>query len=253
MNVNKLKSALLTLGFSEHESAVYLELANIGSTGTGTLIKNTELHRNVVYTALERLVKRKYVLESQEKGKKRFVLADPSIIEQEFTKKAEVASNVAEGLSKIVALPAQEITVYKGNEAYLTLLSSLIRELPRGGASYILGTGGEEFMEQTMRKIWRRYHKVARDQGIKIKMISYESHRNMLKKDLKGQEMYEIRYLPDDIENPAGVRVYPEAGVMLNVIYSTEEQTVTAIRIKSDDLVQGQLNLFENLWRMAKP
>ena len=84
-------------------------------------------------------------------------------------------------------------------------------------------------------------------------MISYESHRAMLTRDLAGQEdLYDIRFLPDDIENPSGVRIYPEADVIINMIFSTPTQPVTAIRIKNADLVLGQLNLFENLWRMGK-
>ena len=85
-------------------------------------------------------------------------------------------------------------------------------------------------------------------------MISYESHREMLQRDLADQlDLYDIRYLPDDIENPSGVRIYPEAGVIVNMIFSTPTQPVTAIRIKNADLVQGQLNLFENLWKIGKP
>ena len=108
-------------------------------------------------------------------------------------------------------------------------------------------------MELTMRKLWDRYHKAIRAQGIKIRMISYESHRTMLEKDLAGEtDLYDIRYLPDNIENPSGVRIYPEAETIVNMLFSTAHQPVTAIRIKNDDLVRGQLNLFENLWDMGE-
>ena len=248
-----IKTDLLALGLTEHESLVYLNLAMFGATTAGPIIKKTGLHRNVVYTSLEHLIDRKFVIESQILGKKQFVTADPVVIEQEFAKKLETAKRIADQISALGVHPIQEITVYQGNEAYLSLLIDLIQQIPRGGNSYILGTGGEEFMELTMRKIWDRYHKAIREQGIRIKMISYESHRAMLKKDLANQEdLYDIRYLPDEIENPSGVRIYPEAGVIINMIFSSPTQPVTAIRIKNADLVQGQLNLFENLWRMGK-
>ncbi|NQV89011.1 MAG: hypothetical protein HQ488_01685 [Parcubacteria group bacterium] len=253
MNKKALKNDLLSLGLNEHESLVYLELAALGAVTSGPLIKKTGLHRNVVYTSLEHLIEKKYVLESKIKGKKQFVIADPNILKQEFIQKSEVAKDVATKISELGVHPVQEITVYEGNEAYLELLTELIRQVPRGGTSYILGTGGEEFMELTMRHLWKRYHKVIRGQGITIRMISYESHRQMLQKDLSGEEdLYDIRYLPDNIENPSGVRIYPEAGVMVNMIFSTPNQPVTAIRIKNNDLVLGQLNLFENLWLMGE-
>lgn len=252
MDRKALKTALLKLNLKEHESQVYLELVLLGPTTSGPLIKKTGLHRNVVYTSLEHLVDRKYVLESQFRGKKQFVAAEPGVIEQEFLQKSVVAKEVAQEIGKLAVHPVQEITVYEGNEAYLNLLTELIHKLPRGGTSYILGTGGEEFMELTMRKLWSRYHKAVRQQGIHIRMISYESHRSMLDRDLAGErDLYDIRYLPDNIENPSGVRIYPEAGVIVNMIFSTATQPVTAIRIRNQDLVQGQLNLFENLWKMG--
>lgn len=254
MDKKALKNALLSLGLTEHESLVYLELALLGTSTSGPLIKKTGLHRNVVYTSLEHLFERKFVLESQIKGKKQFVVADPSIIEQEFSQKLDIAKEVAKQIAALGVHPIQEITVYEGNEAYLNLLTDLIKQIPRGGTSYILGTGGEEFMELTMRKLWDRYHKAVRAQGIKIRMISYESHREMLQRDLADQkDLYDIRFLPDDIENPSGVRIYPEAGVIINMIFSTAQQPVTVIRIRNNDLVQGQLNLFNNLWKMGKP
>ena len=254
MEKNTLKNNLLLLDFTDSEGQVYLELTLAGASTTGPLIKKTGLHRNVVYTALEHLVDRKFVLESQISGKKQFSVADPDIIQQKFEKKLETAKSVSKALLEIGTHPVQEITVYEGNEAYLTLLTEQIRKIPRGGTSFILGTGGEEFMELTMRKLWKRYHKVIREQGIRIQMISYESHRKMLERDLTGEkELYDIRFLPDNIENPSGVRIYPEAGVIINMIFSTQTQPVTAIRIKNADLVQGQLNLFENLWKMGTP
>ncbi|MEK7619802.1 MAG: helix-turn-helix domain-containing protein [Patescibacteria group bacterium] len=254
MDKKALRLSLLSLGLTDHESQVYVELVFLGTSTSGPLIKKTGLHRNVVYTSLEHLIEKKYVLESQIKGKKQFSVADPSVVVQEFEEKQRIATEIARAVSSLSVHPIQEITVYEGNEAYLNLLTEQIRKIPRGGASYILGTGGEEFMELTMRKIWDRYHKAIRTQGIHIKMISYESHREMLQRDLADQlDLYDIRYLPDDIENPSGVRIYPEAGVIVNMIFSTPTQPVTAIRIKNADLVQGQLNLFENLWKIGKP
>lgn len=247
-----IKTALLALGITDHEVDVYLTLAELGACTSGPLIAKTGLHRNVVYTALEHLIDRKFVLESQVRGKKQFVVADPTVIASEFLQKAEIAQNAADEIGVLAKRQKQEISVHEGNEEYLALLTGLIRQLPKGGTKYVLGTGGEEFMTLTMRPIWRKYHKVAKAQGIKIKMIAYESQREAIADEVSKEGIYEVRYLPDEIENPAGVHIYPEADTMLNIIYSTDERPVTAIRIKNDDLVLGQLNLFKNLWKMAK-
>lgn len=252
MNINDIKRRFLDLGLKKEEAEVYLALAEIGATFSGSLIEKTGLHRNVVYTALEHLIARKFVLESQVRGKRRFVVADPAIISSEFDRKAIIAEEIAKEIDSMALRELQEITTYEGNEEYLALLVGLIRKLPKGSTKYVIGTGGEEFMMETMRPIWKEYHKVARAQGIRIKMIAYESQREAIANDVAKEGVYDVRYLPADIENPSGVHVYSEAGVVLNIIYSTTERPVTAIRIKNNDLVIGQLNLFKNLWKIAK-
>lgn len=252
MQESALKLALLDLGFRPAEVDVYLALVFLGATPVGALISKTGLHRNVVYTALEHLVARKLVSESQIKGKKTFSLIDPSVLKEEFQEKSEKAVEVAKFIQELSSKEVQEITVHQGNEEYLALLTGLIRQQFKDSIIYILGTGGEAFMANTMRPIWKKYHHIAKQQGINIKMISYESQRQAIAEDVADEGIYEVRYLPDNIENPAGVHIYPQANTVLNIIYSTEAQPVTAIRIKNADLVQGQLNLFNNLWQMAK-
>ena len=44
--------------------------------------------------------------------------------------------------------------------------------MPANSIKYVLGTGGKEFMKQTMIPIWDEYHQVALKQKIKIKMIN---------------------------------------------------------------------------------
>lgn len=243
--------AISALGFSEAEAAVYVLLAGKGESTVGPLIAETGLHRNVVYTALEHLGRQKLVTERLVKGKKTFVVSNPDVFAEEMSERAKLAREVATEVVALSTRVAQDISVHSGNDEYLTLLTSCLRALPRGATKYVLGTGGEAFMRETMRPIWRKYHEVAKEQGIAIKMLAYESQRSSLEEVLK-EGIYEIRYLPDNIENPSGVHIYPEAGTVLNILYSDETEPVTAIRIRDERLVKGQLNLFRHLWKIAK-
>lgn len=252
MQKSALKSALSDLDFRPSEVDVYLALMSLGVTSVGALISSTGLHRNVVYTALEHLVARKLISEQQIKGKKTFSLSDPSVLKEEFQDKSEKALEVTQAIQELSSQETQEITVHQGNDEYLTLLTSLIRQQNKASTIYVLGTGGETFMQNTMRPIWKKYHHIAKQQGILVKMISYESQRQAIADDVANEGIYEVRYLSDEIENPAGVHIYSQANTVLNIIYSTDTRPVTAIRIKNCDLVQGQLNLFNNLWQMAK-
>ncbi|MEI6553186.1 MAG: helix-turn-helix domain-containing protein [bacterium] len=246
--MNKSINNLMKLGFSENDAAVYLALAELKSATSNPLITNTGLHRSLVYTSLEHLVARKLVSEFETKGKKTFSIVSPDILIEEFEEKQRIAEDISKNIKQKMTTETQEITIHKGNDEYLALLTSLIKQLPKGGTKYIIGSGGEDFMEETMRPIWKKYHNAVDDASITIKMIGYKNQKESFQRETEREGSYNIKYLESDTENPAGVHIYPEAGVVLNIIYSNKEQPVTAIKIKDHNLVKGYLNLFNTLW-----
>lgn len=248
----QLKNRLVEIGVHPNDADVYLALLSVGATTAGSIIANTGLHRNVVYTSLQHLLDRKLISEKQVKGKKTFSPARPDVLVAEWEQKAALAKSLADDLKERLPVDV-DVTVHQGNEEYLALLTSLIGALPKGATKYVMGTGGEDFMARTMRPIWEDYHKVARRQKIRIRMLGYASQREAIASDVDRESMYEVRYLADAVENPAGIQIYPELGVVLHVIYSDETTPVTAIRVDHPALVDGYLRLFNGLWKQAKP
>jgi hypothetical protein len=169
----------------------------------------------------------------------------------EFDEKKRIADNIVQSLGQRIGSNKQEITIHEGNDEYLSLLTGLISMMPKHSTKYVLGTGGQEFMDATMIPIWKKYHKVAHSRGISIKMIGYDLQREIIQTYVDAEKIYDIRYLPADQENPAGVHIYPEIGVVLNIIYSTKNSPVTAIKIKNMAFVASYLSLFKNLWEKA--
>ena len=243
---------LIKLGFSENDALVYLALAELKTATPNPLITKTGLHRSLVYTALEHLVARKLVSKFETRGKQTFSIASPDVLLEDFSAKQKIAEETVQTIKQMLSTDAQEITIHHGNEEYLNLLTSLLKQLPKGGTKYVLGTGGEEFMAETMRPIWKKYHVVAKERKISIKMIGYRNQKESFQEDANKEGMYSIKYLPSATENPSGIHIYPEAGVVLNIIYSDTNKPVTAIKIKDRSLVKGYMNLFTNLWKEAK-
>ena len=252
MAQNNNKIDLQKLGFSEHDAEIYLTLVELGTVTANPLISKTGLHRSVVYTSLDRLISRKLVEVKDVKGKKTFTVISPALLVEEFEEKRIIAEKVSNNVLARMKIEPQEITIHQGNDEYLALLSSCIKSMPKGSTKYVLGTGGEDFMELTMLPLWKKYHRVAHDQKINIKMIGYGQQRKSIEPHTSKEGIYEVKYLPSEMENPAGVHIYPEIGVVLSIIYSNKITPVTAIKIKNEALVQGYLNLFENLWKLDK-
>ena len=251
MATNKDIIELQKIGFLANDAVVYLKLIEIGTSSAGPIITGTALHRNVVYTSLEHLVGRKLVEVKEIRGVKTFSAVEPSVLLTEFDEKKRIADNIVQTLGQRIGSNKQEITIHEGNDEYLLLLTNLIGAMPKYSTKYVLGTGGQEFMDATMIPIWKKYHKVAHSRGISIKMIGYDLQRKIIQSYTDSERIYDIRYLPSDQENPAGVHIYPELGVVLNIIYSTKNTPVTAIKIKNKAFVESYLSMFKNLWEKA--
>jgi sugar-specific transcriptional regulator TrmB len=246
--MNKTINNLISLGFSENDAKVYLALTDLKTSSVNPITTKTDLHKSLVYTSLEHLVSRKLVSEFENKGKKHFSIVSPDTLTQEFAEKKQIADIISKEIREKISSDVQEITIHQGNEELLSLLISLIKQLPKGGTKYVMGTGGEEFMRETMRPVWTKYHKAVSEAGISIKMIGYQDQKESFQKEISGENFYEVKYLPSESENPAGLHIYPEAGVVLNIIYSSADKPVIAIKIKDKSLTKGYLNLFNNLW-----
>lgn len=251
MAINNDILELQKIGFLANDAVVYLKLIDTGTSSAGPIIASTGLHRNVVYTSLDHLIGRKLVEVKEIRGKKTFSAVEPSVLLTEFDEKKRIADNIVQSLGQRIGSNKQEITIHEGNDEYLSLLTGLISMMPKYSTKYVLGTGGQEFMDATMIPIWKKYHKVAHSRGISIKMIGYDLQREIIQSYVDAEKIYDIRYLPADQENPAGVHIYPEIGVVLNIIYSTKNSPVTAIKIKNMAFVASYLSLFKNLWEKA--
>lgn len=249
---SSLETRLSDLGFTANDAAVYLALLKHGPCNAGPMITETGFHRNVVYTSLEHLRARKLVSEKTVRGRIQFAVTDPARLAHEFEEKAHLAKDVAEELRARASVAPQEITVHQGNEEYFSLLAGIITSLPKNATKYVLGTGDHVFMRETMLPIWEEYHRLARTQKLAIRMIGYEPQRAAIDPWIKKEGMYAMRYLPANLENPSGIHIYPDVGIVLNIIYSDDQTPVTAVKIRSEPLAKGYLNLFENLWKMGK-
>jgi sugar-specific transcriptional regulator TrmB len=252
MNKYNVKSTLLNLDFTPNDADVYLTLIKLGLATADAIIKETGLHRNLVYTSLNHLISKKLISEQIIHSKKNFSANNPQSLADDFSERAILAKEAVKEIEKSIPRDRQEISIHQGNDEYFKMQIGLINMLPKGATKHIMGTGGQAFMENTMIPFWKPYHKAALNQNLKIRMISYENQISSIKSLADETGIYETRYLPANTENPAGIHIYPEIDTVLNIIYSDDKHPVTAIKIKNKALTESYLKLFNNLWETAK-
>jgi len=77
---NSIEQQLISLGFSDYEAGIYLELVKQSPASATFLAKKLKLSRSTVYTAIERLVARGVVGVSYRNEVKQFIAEPPTVI-----------------------------------------------------------------------------------------------------------------------------------------------------------------------------
>ena len=93
-----LTDALKQLDFSQNQVKVYLALFDLGESRAGALIKETDLHRHIVYTVLDELIERKLVTKVIKNKVQYYQAIDPTPLLLELQQKQEVATQVIKEL-----------------------------------------------------------------------------------------------------------------------------------------------------------
>ncbi len=138
--MTNLKEQLRQLGFTPNQSLVYLSLFKTGEAKAGALIKQTGLHRNLVYVALQELIERKLVVVSQLRGVAVYKALSASRLLGDVQEKERVAKQVIEELALFAGKSSkQEIVVYEGIDEFRRHVLHTFSTVKSGGMIRYLG------------------------------------------------------------------------------------------------------------------
>lgn len=245
------RSALLGLGLSAHESAVYLALLTIGDSTTGPVIKHTQLHRQFVYTALERLEKKGLVSSVLRRNRKVFSASHPSILLQlEEQRRGELQSLIPAliGLQKQES-EALQIRVLRGREEFFNNLVTVALSAARcDHIIRIIGGAPDERFYQTVGERYEAYQQVVSRQMVRKHMIAPASSADYFKERFALEEGNLLKLVPSGLSSPSYTRITAELTTI--EIYLSD---VVIIQIWSKAVAQGYLEHFALLWEAGEP
>jgi len=249
-----MEKELRKLGLSENESNVYLELLKLGLSHAKPIIEKTKLHRQLVYDALESLIKKGlagYVIQS---NRKYFKASNPSQFEEYFNKKENNLKKeralFKSLLPKLLILSKsskqeQEAVIYQGNKGIKSLLNDMMKEkLPilTIGAS---DTNAESFKYHTRFNL-PVFHKERIENKISLKILLSKEMKKR-SKNLQRLRYTSSRILPKEFTSNSSTNIY---GNKVSIIMWGEEPF--GIIIKSKDIAESQKKHFRLLWKIAK-
>jgi len=119
------------LGLTHNESLVYQSLLKIGETKTGAIVKETGMHRVLIYDALESLIRKGLASYVIKENIKYFKASDPERILDFIKEKEEFAKKIIPelNLTKKENLSKQSVEIYEGIKGLKSVLNKMLKEL----------------------------------------------------------------------------------------------------------------------------
>ena len=244
MNDKILQKDLEGLGLSKNEASTYLALQQKGKTKAGELIKETGLHRNLVYQALDALAQKRLLTKSSMGTVALFQATDPMHLLDGIREQKLTAERIIDELKEKQKIVDQEITIYEGAEGLRAFSLKAAESLAPGKTLYVLGSGGPRFGKAMGNAALKKYYSLIEKNGnARILMYQTQQYTPAMYAMTKHSSKFSFRILPFDMTPAAGV-VFTDESVAL-LIYG---EPIAVIEVKNQHLVEAYRNYFELLW-----
>lgn len=248
-----LKNALVDLGLSKNEAAIYLLLLERGTCQAGPLVKLTRLHRMLVYTALERLTDGGLVTVVKKKNIQFFQAVDPTHLIERTKRSQTLAETILPELQQLQSKKGEAITVKTlfGREGLMTNLEETITSAGQhssreicimGGAG---GVGNNPISHTADR--YPEYVELSKRYRIKKRLLISPEYEDIFKEQFLPYSNNELRVLPAGFSTPMFTRITKD--VVSIEIYQPQ---ITVIQIRSAIVAQNYLDSFEALWKVGE-
>lgn len=234
------KNELKQLGFSKNETIIYLSLFELGKVRASKIIESTSLHRNIVYTSLEELIKRELVTKTTVEGVAEFVANDPRNLLVEVERKKQMAGELVEKLKKMQEEP-REITVYEGFEGVKRSRNKVF-DYKKGDELCVLGASTLSSTPE-YEKYWKKFHSKRISLGIGLKIL-YEY--GIDKEDIEWRRDLpntEIKYLPPGLDSPVWF-----SAIGSNLEIGVPGDSPLVFNIRSKGAADAVKKYFDYLW-----
>lgn len=248
------KMTILTeLGFSPNEAQVYLSLLKNGPSQTGPIIKDTKLHRVLVYTALQRLEDAGLVTVTRKKTIQTFQPTNPANIRTRIERSLRLAESVIPELQKEFSQreAAVEVKTLKGREGFLTNLYDMLDSAnqSKNKTIYIIGGAGAQGSDpfDLAGPDYPAYVAATKKMQIHKKLIISPRYAELYAKEFAVHAGNEMRSLEESLSSPSLTRI-TENTVSIE-IYQPE---IIILQIRHPAIALSYLDSFNALWKRAQ-
>lgn len=239
---------LEAFGLSKNEAKVYLSLVRHGASSAAEVVKDTGLHRVLVYDVLDRLTEKGLAGSILRVEKKFFEAAPPQELLERLKREEESIQFKKKELGRLLPelselfsniKQKQGVFFFKGKKG---IKAALLKMVSVNEPIITIGSSGRT--REVLGADFRIVRETIERKKIPIRMLYYESARE--KKDL-GFRQAKLRFLPEKYKNPLFFDVAGHISVMILL-----DAEPFAILIENQSVADSFRRYFEFLWGVAK-
>jgi HTH-type transcriptional regulator, sugar sensing transcriptional regulator len=242
----KYKVALNEYGLSDNEIEVYITLLKLGESSVQNIAKNTNLPRTTTYHLLESLNKQGLVGFSIKESIKYFSATNPQKLKYFLEEKKKHIEDILPELKSLYGTLKEKpkTEIFEGIKGIRSVLKDILEEKKE-----ILHYGEVVSLNDNLKYIFPSYISERVKKKIPIRIIGKKEkeHLPLIKKAKK--EYRKFRFLPGNNNFKTGIWIYNKKVAIINTL----SQPHYAIIVENKDFYDTQKQVFELLWKSAKP
>lgn len=242
---SEIHQTLENLGFSRNEAKMYLAALEAGTASAQTIAAKARLKRTTVYSLLDALIAKGFVVETKESGKTRYVAESPENLVQTFERYQQ---NLHKALPELKAIHntkavKPKVQFFEGRDGILKIYEDTIREKP----NVILELNTSELFTALPENFPKEYVAERLKHHIRAQRLAPEDKHWTAHKANDAKEISETKLLPpEQFAIPVEINVYNDKVAVMS--YSDEMGLI----IESKGIAQAMRTVYTLLWKATQ-
>ena len=249
--MNETRHFLEQMGFTPHESRVYLDLLNLGETSASKLAAQLGLARTTTRNTLDRLYEEGLLNRIYRRNTQFYNCKPPSALVDLLKTREDLASKQ---LKKANQLLPNFMALYQSNavvpkvrvfEGEKQVIEAFNHSLYAEVGEILFFTSYKFLQSQAIQKNDDEFYIPERiKKGIELRVLVGKTENASKMCKVNPSELRERRFIPDKFVLPGNIHVYGD----FVVYFSTQNSETMAVLVESRIMAETMRTLFECIW-----
>ncbi len=238
------------IGLAPNEALTYAALLELGLTTTGPIAKQTGLHSQLVYQALDNLMAKRLTSYISKRNRKYFQASIPEELMNGIRQKEESARALIPELKKLQKREKDplQVKIMYGQEGFIANLRDVVESAGRHDKIMrIIGGAAAKDFYRVVGAWYQNYVNLLTREKVAKWQISPDSTSTEFKEKFAREANTILKIMPPDFSSITQTRITPELATI--EIYG--EETIV-IQIWNKSAAAGYRTYFDFLWKQGK-